>query len=243
MQELLTPTVVTHATYTNVIDVGGTPPPRPDRAEHAVKAFLARYRVATTRNTYGTGLRQWIEWCIENGVEPLEPTRTQVEFYARELEATGRSVSTVVHKLNILGMFFKVCVMDELVEKDPMLNVRRPTFERCSRSTLFTRGEVVDMLAAAERSGPQDHALISVLAHHGLRIGETLAIDTEHLVEQRGQMAAQIVRKGGNSQLIVFVPEVAYNLRKVTDMRTDGGKETLQANAAMQLAAFLDRAA
>lgn len=309
-----TPTT-TH--YTNVIDVGDKPTVNLARAESAARAFLVRYRVDNTRRTYGLALRQWFGWCVEHDLDPLEATRAHIELFARELERTGRCKGTVAGKLNVLGVFYKLCVIDELIVRDPTLSVRRPNVEHKSRSTLFSRGEVVDMLAKAEASSPQDHALIAVLAHHGLRIGETLAMDVEDIVEQRGQMAAQIIRKGGDSQLIVFVPEVAFILRKhlanrpdngpIFRTRTgrrmdrksagnvikriakaagvtkrahphafrktmatisrnagvpdreiiaaagwkspamlgyyDGGKETLQSNAAMQLAAFLDRAA
>lgn len=194
-----------------------------DRAEMAAKAFLARYRVKATRNTYGIAVRQWFEWCRENNVDPLEPGRAPLEFFARELETTGRKPETVAHKLNVIGMFFKVCLMDEIITRDPMIHVKRPTVERVSRSTLFSRGEVVDMIAAAEAAGPQDHALIAILAHHGMRIGETLAIDIEHLVESRGQMAVSITRKGGKHQLITFAPEVAWIVKRLLEKRGETG--------------------
>lgn len=288
-----------------------------DKAYTAKKAFLARYRVPHTRATYGIAIDQWVEWAREHGVDPLEPQRAHIEFFARELEATGRSASTVAGKLNVLGVWFKILVIDGVIEKDPMLAVKRPHVERISKSTLFTRGEVVDMIAAAERSGVQDHALITLLAHHGLRIGETLAINVEDIADHRGQMAVTVLRKGGKEQLITLVPEVAWTMKRLLGDRGrigpvflsrtgarldrkgaglvvkriardakvekrahphafrksmatisrnagvpdreiiaacgwanaamlefyDGGKDTLQANAAMQLAAFLDRAA
>ncbi len=65
-------------------------------------------------------------------IDPLEATRAQIEIFARELEATGRKLSTVASKLNALAGFYRYAVIDELLDRDPMLNVRRPRIDRIS---------------------------------------------------------------------------------------------------------------
>jgi len=80
------------------------------RAETHALAFLARYGVPQTRASYGLSLRQWFRWCDDNGIDPLEATRAQIEIFARELEATGRKLATVASKLNALAGFYRYAV-------------------------------------------------------------------------------------------------------------------------------------
>ena len=54
-------------------------------------AFLARYRVPQTRASYGLSLRQWFRWCGENGIDPLEATRAQIEMFARSSRSPAGS--------------------------------------------------------------------------------------------------------------------------------------------------------
>jgi hypothetical protein len=65
------------------------------RAETHAVAFLARYRVPQTRASYALSLRRWFGWCATLQIDPLEATRAQIEIFATELEATGRSLATV----------------------------------------------------------------------------------------------------------------------------------------------------
>jgi integrase len=97
----------------------------------------------------------WFGWCAENGVDPLDATRSQIEIFARELEATGRKLATVASKLNALAGFYRYAVIDGVLDRDPMLNVRRPRVERVSSTQGLTRTEFADASRArAARSRP-----------------------------------------------------------------------------------------
>ena len=140
---------------------------------HAL-AFLARYRVEPTRASYTISLRQWFRWCEDHRIDPLEATRSQIEVFARELEATGRTLATVASKLNALAGFYRYAVLDGLLEQDPMVNVRRPRVERISSTQGLTRTEFADVLRAVEAMTPRDHALLSLLGLNGLRVSRDL---------------------------------------------------------------------
>ncbi len=63
------------------------------RAETHTLAFLSRYRVAQTRGSYGLSLRQWFRWCGDNGIDPLDVTRAQIEIFAhRTAWAVGAAI-------------------------------------------------------------------------------------------------------------------------------------------------------
>ncbi len=53
-------------------------------------------------------------------------------------------------KLNALAGYYRYAVIDEVLDRDPMLNVRRPRVERVSTTKGLTRTEFADMLRVVE---------------------------------------------------------------------------------------------
>ena len=185
-------------------------------------AFLARYRVPQTRASYGLSLRQWFGWCAENGIDPLVATRSQIEIFARELEATGRKLATVASKLNALAGFYRYAVIDGVLDRDPMLNVCRPRVERVSSTQGLTRTEFADVLRIAESRPARDHALICLLGLNGLRVSETCALDIDDLGHHRGQRTAYLTRKGGKIQTIPMSHRTAWAVGAAIGNRATG---------------------
>lgn len=186
-----------------------------DKAEFVAKTFLVRYRVQSTRNSYKLALDQWFQWCDQHFTTPLTAQRWHVELFARELEDTGRKLSTVSIKLNALAGFYKFAVADGFIERNPMDHVIRPQIERESTTIGLTRPEAADLLTVARGSTPLDHFMIFVLLLNGLRVGELCGIDIEHLSYHRGARTAQILRKGGKRQIIPFAHSTAHGLERV----------------------------
>jgi integrase/recombinase XerD len=183
-----------------------------DQCELAKKAFLIRYRNPGTRRCYEIAVDQWFSFCREFGVDPMRARGPHVEGFARSLEASGRGPATVASKINVLSVAYKVWVHDEFADRDPTVMVERPNVDRTSKSSVFTRGELVSMIEAA-KACPRDHALVAVLAHTGMRINELLQIDIEDVSEIRGQLTVEVTRKGGKRQLITFAPETGWIVR------------------------------
>jgi integrase/recombinase XerD len=192
------------------------------RAELHALAFLARYRVAHTRDAYGVSLRQWFEWCDDGGIDPLDATRAEIEIFARELEATGRRLATVASKLNALAGFYRFAVIDGIIERDPMVNVRRPRIERISTTHGLTRTEFADVLRTVETMGARAHALICLLGLNGLRVSETCNLDIEDLGSHRGQRTAQLLRKGGKTQTVPLSHRTAWAVGAAIGNRDSG---------------------
>lgn len=185
-------------------------------------AFLARYRVAQTRASYELSLRQWFGWCDEHGVNPLDATRAHIEVFARELELTGRRLATVASKLNALAGYYRFAVIDGLLDRDPMVNVRRPRIERVSTTQGLTRTEFADVLRAVETMSPCAHALVCLLGLNGLRVSETCALNVEDLGHHKGQRTARLHRKGGKTQTVPLSHRAAWAVSNAVDGRTSG---------------------
>jgi integrase/recombinase XerD len=185
--------------------------------------FLARYP-KITRDIYRIHLRHWFEFCDELGIDPLDAKRAHIETFARHLtEDLGRKPQTVAGKLNAVCGLYRYAYLDGLLPVDPGVHVRRPKIEFISSTNGLTRPEFADVLAAAEKESLQAHAMICLLGLNGLRLGETLAADVEHLGHQRGYRTLFLpYRKGGKVGTMSLSTRTAWAVDQALAGRTTG---------------------
>ncbi|HEX4935698.1 MAG TPA: hypothetical protein VFV33_21105, partial [Gemmatimonadaceae bacterium] len=61
-----------------------------DAERYALGAFLAGYR-GQTRDAYALDLRQFVAWCEQHELKLFAVRRADIECFARDLEARGRT--------------------------------------------------------------------------------------------------------------------------------------------------------
>lgn len=200
-----------------------TQDPKFDRNTYVAMGFLARYR-EPTRSLYAMNLRQWFDWCHLNGIEPLAAQRIHIEMWARDLEERqGKKLSTVANKLGTVAGFYRMARVDRHITDDPAEYMRRPTVPRQSTRQALTRSELYRCLSSAQEAGFQDHALWCLLAFSGLRIGEALSRDCEHLGREGGYRTLAIQRsKGNRSGVIPLCPRTSWAFDLHLGTRTTG---------------------
>jgi hypothetical protein len=141
-----------------------------DAERLALAGFLAGYR-GLTREAYALDLRQFTTWCRVRSLALFAVRRADIESFARELEARGRARATVTRRLSTIAGFFKYAVEEELLDHSPAAHVRRPRVDYESHAAALDRNELGALLVAAGLGPPPEHALISLLALNGLRVG------------------------------------------------------------------------
>ncbi|MGH7573352.1 MAG: site-specific integrase [Gemmatimonadota bacterium] len=99
----------------------------------AVAGFLAGY-CGSTRTSYATDLRLFSVWCHEAKLPLFGVRRAHLELFGRWMEERGRMGSTVSRRLSTLASFYKYCEQEQLVDRNPALNVRRPKVDYESRT-------------------------------------------------------------------------------------------------------------
>ena len=120
-----------------------------ERAElTAVAGFLAGY-CGTTRTSYATDLRIFTAWCHQCRLSLFTVRRAHLELFGRWMEQTGRMRSTVARRLSTLASFYRYCEQEQLVERNPTLNVRRPKVDYESRTLGLDRNELGAFLVQA----------------------------------------------------------------------------------------------
>jgi integrase/recombinase XerD len=187
----------------------------------AVAGFLAGY-TGSTRRSYGTDLRLFAAWCREGGLTLFTVRRAHLELFARWMEEKGRMRSTVGRRLSTLASFYRYCEQEQLIDRNPALNIRRPKVDYESRTLGLDRNELGAFLVPAGLGSARDHALASLLALNGLRISEALGADIEDLDFDRGHRTLRIVRKGGKHATVPLAPRTSRALDLYLGERSGG---------------------
>lgn len=163
-----------------------------DEARLAVAGFLARYS-GPTRTSYATDLRQFFSWCAQMDLEVFAVRRGHVELWARAMEDRGLSRATIGRRLSTVTGFYRIAVLDGLLEHSPAENVRRPKIDTESATLGLDRMELSAFVAQGAAGSPVDHALACLLGLLGLRVSEACSIDVEDLSLERGHRTVTVL--------------------------------------------------
>ena len=157
---------------------GPVPAPGDDQIRRLVAAWLLGYESHATRRNYGLDVAAWLSFCSDHGIDPLAARRAHVDAWARTASATGAAQRTVARRLAAVPSWYRYLVAEGLIPSSPTEHVRRPKIGDRGKTPGLTRDELRRMLAAAREHGSaRSFALLSLLAHTGLRINEALSRD------------------------------------------------------------------
>jgi site-specific recombinase XerD len=195
--------------------------PLVDRALLAAAGFLAGY-TGTTRTGYTGDLKNWWTFCETNGLPVLEAKRAHLELYVRSLEEHRYARSTIGRRLSTVASYYKWCLEEEVVDRNPAAHVRRPKVSQESTTLGLDRGELGQFLVQAGLAGGRDHALACLLGLNGLRVSEACNADIENIGLERGHHTLLVDRKGGKRVIIPLAPRTYRALLLVTEGRQAG---------------------
>jgi integrase/recombinase XerD len=194
-----------------------------DPVRGLVAAWLLGFGSEHTRRNYAGDMAGWLEFCHTYCIDPLTARRPHIDAWARSLETAGQAPRTVARRLAAISSWYGFLVVEEVRPGSPAEHVRRPRIGAEGETPGLTRDELRRLLAAAEEHGSlRSVALMSVLAHTGVRIGEALSRDVEHLGHDRGHRILRLERKGGQSGRAVLTAPVVRALDAYLDGRETG---------------------
>ncbi|MCP3785365.1 site-specific integrase [Micromonospora sp. A3M-1-15] len=189
----------------------------------AASAFLGRYRGRTRVHTE-SDLRVFLRWCTDQDLDPLAAARVDVERYVRWLQDVRRyQPSTVSRRLSVVVGFYRVCVIDAILDHSPADYVRRPTVPAESPTLGLGHLQFEALITTARLStNPNDFALVVLLGLLGLRIFEACGASIADLGEEHGHRVLRVGGKGGKVVLVPLPPAVARSIDRAVDDRTSG---------------------
>jgi integrase/recombinase XerD len=131
------------------------------------------------------------------------------------MEEKGLSRATIGRRLSTVAGFYRIAVLDGLLEHFPAEHVRRPKIDTDSATLGLDRMELSAFVAQGAAGSPVDHALACLLGLLGLRVSEACSIDVEDLSLERGHRTVTVLGKGSKLAVIPLPPRVARVARAV----------------------------
>jgi hypothetical protein len=93
--------------------------PSAGRLRLAVAACPARFKGSSREHTE-SGLRCYLAWCAERGLNPLAAQRPHLELCIRWMQEIRRfKPSTVSRRFPVVAGFYRTCVLDSVLEHSP----------------------------------------------------------------------------------------------------------------------------
>jgi len=185
-------------------------------------AWLSNRRLsANTREAYRRDVMTFLGWCRENGVNPLQAKFTHINVYARGLEA-DLAPTTVARKLSGLSSWYDFMTKLGVITANPVLGADRPYVSRDHSATVgLSPSEVDALLYAAMLESPRHHALVTLLADLGLRVGEAIKLEMKDLGHERGHRTVRFLGKGGRPRRRALAPGTADALDRYLRQRAE----------------------
>jgi site-specific recombinase XerD len=189
----------------------------------AASAFLGRYRGQTRVHT-DSDVRVFLRWCTDQELNPLTLHRADVERYVRWLQEIRRyQPSTVSRRLSVVVGFYRVCVIDAILEYSPADYVRRPRVPAESPTLGLGHLQFEALITTVRQStNPNDFALIALLGLLGLRIFEACGASIADRGEEHGHRVLRVHGKGGKVVLVPLPPAVSRAIDRAVDERSSG---------------------
>jgi site-specific recombinase XerD len=185
-----------------------------EREELLAAAWLASLRAPRTRRAYAGDVRGWLGWLAERGTDVLGAGRVHVDLWVASQQDRGAESSTVRRRLSALSSFYRYCAAHDLVDRIPTAGVARPVVDPDYTATVgLARDQARALVAAADADrGPQalrTAAVIRLLLHNALRVGEACAADIADLGADAGHRVLRVTRKGARKAKVPLTPATA----------------------------------
>jgi site-specific recombinase XerD len=158
-------------------------------------------------------------------VDALNPGRPGIDKYRQRRRLGSKdSRPTIARKLSTLSSFYTYGITEypHLVPENPLDRVKRPKLARESTRSGLDLDQALEVLAAAERVGGRDAAVVLLLAWTGMRAAELRACEVGDLGQERGERTITVTRKGGKRQALMLYRDAWVALSAYLDGRTEG---------------------
>ena len=181
-----------------------------------VDRFVAGRKSEHTRVGYRRDLHNWAAWCADNGTHPLRARHAEVLDWLGHLRAGGDSEATLARRLSALSSWYRWLQREQPSVANPttLRPEERPHADPKSNTLALSTSQAERLLAAADQDSPRSAAIVAILVYTGIRVGELIALDVDHLTEQSGQPVLAITGKGRRKRTAPLPPP-AYDRTQV----------------------------
>ncbi|WP_019482903.1 tyrosine recombinase XerC [Arthrobacter sp. TB 23] len=176
-----------------------------------------RNRSVHTVRAYLTDIGGLLRFAQDSGVTRLdELTLADLRSWLGSMDAQGQARSTIARRAATVRSFLAWAVREELIEANPALRLRAPKREKTLPGVLSSKqlDGIFESLRAASTEGDpialRDTALVEVLYGTGIRVGELVGLDVDHLDVDRRTL--RVVGKGNKERTVPYGVPAAHAL-------------------------------
>jgi len=183
------------------------PPKAIELANPQIATFLHYLRAekglsTNTMLAYRRDISKFAEFIGQQGVPLTSATRRDVVEFLSSLYTRGLDSRSVGRHLVTIRNFYRFCLGDGLVDKDPAATIESPKIYR-SLPHFLSVAEVEALLAQPDTSNPiglRDKAMIELMYSTGLRVSELCSLKVSDIQMNSGNL--RCVGKGDKERIV-----------------------------------------
>jgi integrase/recombinase XerD len=187
--------------------------------------------VDTIRN-YLSQTKQYLNWCRDNLLSPLEAKSEDIKQYRQYLVQSGYQNSTISTKLNIVRIFYKAALTQGLIKNNPAQKIKAPkdrkdpaariTFLEAEELKLLL-GEIQAQLDQAQTQKQKlvlmrDRLLVGIMSLEGCRTVEMHSLKIEDIVRQGLKTGLKVSAKRA-SRIVPLTDNLVIQLEDYLEIR------------------------
>lgn len=163
---------------------------------------------ANTRQSYMRDLEQFFTYLHNKNLKVFSVSKEQIQKFVQSLQATGLAESTVTRMLSTLRCFYRYCILNELVQENPVMGIQT-TKAKKKLPEILTANEIELLLMQPDISdlkGCRDKAMLELLYATGIRVSELIELNVDDVNLQLGILYC---RSGKNERVVPIYDEAA----------------------------------
>ena len=200
-----------------------------DHTARLAAAFTATRKSPHTRDAYHRDLTNWLNWCTQAGINPLNAWPAHVTAWLRTLrDVHGEAGTTQARRLGAVSSWYRWLIRHQQADRNPAdLDPNERPVRAPRHATALSDEHAAQLLAAADRDTPRAALIVWLLLHTGLRVGELVTARLGDVGVDRGHTVLHVHGKGGKGRTVVLVPAVVARLDTYLTQRPDGPTNTV----------------
>lgn len=176
-----------------------------EQVRQTTLAWLIGQRSDHTRRAYQRALTMWIDWCHKHHLDPVNPSRAEVQVWVADLSASYASKSVQLYHTGVRSWHNELAAAGARPSIDVHHKISRPRARRRVTPRLLPDAEVRALVhAAKEQAEPAEVALL-MMATMGMRAGEVCTVKASMIESSPYGPMLRFVGKG-NEVALVPVP-------------------------------------
>lgn len=165
-----------------------------------------------TLRSYATHIGQFVDWCAEEGVDPVRATYHDMLLYRRFLVECDYTRATIGVKLSAVSAIFRALVRAGHRADNPVDGIKPPRQTTSTRdrilAQLYTAEEIAQILAVIPKDTPaglRDAAMVWLGYGHGMRVSEVVGLDLGNLHMAALPPSLDIIAGKGRKDRVIYL--------------------------------------